>query len=116
MLSGISLLIAAYIGMFMLAGLLPIVAGFLLDGVVQVLRSNGLRYLLIALGMTVAVALVGYFIHQYGMTSAAMTATNRESVTKFGAMFLTFSIPLAVLAFLFRTVDLLLSKKRRVRR
>jgi hypothetical protein len=102
----------AYGGMVMLAGVLPIVAAFLLDGVVQVLRRNGPRYVLLALGMTAAVAVVGYIMYQYGISSPAVTPANRASVTHVGSMFLTFSIPLALLAFLIRTGKLLLSKRR----
>jgi hypothetical protein len=42
--------------MFMLAGLLPVVAAYVLDGVVQVLRSNGLRFFFMAIGMSVVIA------------------------------------------------------------
>lgn len=103
----------AYGGIFILAGLLPIVAAFLLDGVVQVLRGNGFRYLLLALGMTVAVAGVGYVILQIGIRSPTITSTSVMSVTTLGSMFLTFSIPLALLAFAIRTGKLLLSKRHR---
>ena len=111
-LSGISLLFVAYGGMFVLAGLLPFVATFLLDGVVQVLRSNGLRYFFLALGMTVVVAVVGYIIYQYGINSPAMTSANLASVTRVGGIFLTFSIPLALIAFLIRTGKLLFKSRR----
>lgn len=112
MLTGISLLVVAYGGIFVLAGLLPFVATFLLDGVVQVLRHNGLRYFFLALGMTVVVAVVGVLIYQYGISSPEMTSANLASVTMLGGMFLTFSIPLALFAFLIRTGKLLLGKRR----
>ena len=111
-LSGTSLLFVAYGGMFLLAGLLPFVATFLLDGVVQVLRNNGLRYFFLALGMTVLVAVVGYFIYQYGVSSPAMTSANLASITMVGGFFLTFSIPLALIAFLVRTGKLMLQNRR----
>ena len=112
LLSGISSLVVAYGGMFVLAGLLPIVAAFVLDGVVQVLRNNGLRFFLLAVGLTVVVAGVGYVVYQYGSNSNMMTAANQASVSNVGRLFLTFSIPLALLAFLMRTVKLL-SRNRR---
>jgi hypothetical protein len=59
LLSGISLLIVAYGGIWVLTGLLPFVATFLFDGVVQLLRHNGPRYFFFALGMTVVVASLG---------------------------------------------------------
>ena len=112
LLSGVSLLIVAYGGMFVLAVLLPFVATFLLDGVVQVLRHNGMRYFFLALGLTAAVAGVGYFIYQTGINGPAMTSANLASITMVGGFFLTFSIPLALIAFLIRTGKLLLRNRR----
>jgi hypothetical protein len=112
LLSGISLLVVAYGGMFVLAGLLPIVAAFVLDGVVQVLRNNGLRYFFLAVGLTVVVAGVGCVIYQYGSSSTMMTAADQASVAHTGGLFLTFSIPLALFAFLIRTAKLLFRSRR----
>lgn len=112
LLSGISSLVVAYGGMFVLAGLLPIVAAFVLDGVVQVLRNNGLRFFFVAVGLTVVLAGVGYVFYQYGSNSTMMTAVNQASVTDFGRLFLTFSIPLALLAFVMRTAKLLFRSRR----
>jgi hypothetical protein len=111
-LSGISLLIVAYAGIFVLTGLLPFVATFLFDGVVQVLRHNGLRYFFLALGATVVVAAFGYFLYNYGIGSSAITPASLASLTLLGAWFLTFSVPLAVIAFLVRTGKLILRNRR----
>ncbi|MGO4690599.1 hypothetical protein [Glaciibacter sp. 2TAF33] len=112
LLSGISLLIVAYGGIFVLTGLLPFVATFLFDGVVQLLRHNGLRYFLLALGITVVVAAFGLLLYQYGISSPAVTSVSLASLTILGGWFLTFSVPLAVIAFLFRTGKLLLRNRR----
>jgi hypothetical protein len=112
LLSGISLLIVAYGGIFVLTGLLPFVATFLFDGVVQLLRHNGLRYFFLALGATAVVAALGYFLYQYGISSPAITPASLASLTVLGGWFLTFSVPLAVVAFLIRTGKLLLRNRR----
>jgi hypothetical protein len=112
LLAGTSALVVAYGGMFVLAGLLPIVAGFILDGVVQVLRSNGLRFFFLAVGLTVVVAGVGYVISQFGSHGATMTVANQVSLNEVGRLFLTFSIPLGLFAFLVRTVKLLFRSRR----
>jgi hypothetical protein len=112
LLAGTSALVVAYGGMFVLAGLLPIVAAFVLDGVVQVLRNNGLRFFFLAVGLTVVVAGAGYVLYQFGSNSPMMTAANQASVSNVGSLFLTFSIPLALLAFLIRTAKLLFSNRR----
>lgn len=114
LLFGISSLVVAYGGMFVLAGLLPIVAAFVLDGVVQVLRNNGLRFFFLAVGLTVVVAGVGYVLYLYGSNSTMMTTANQASVTNLGRLFLTFSIPLALFAFLLRTAKLLFRNRRSV--
>lgn len=105
-------MVVAYGGMLVLAGLLPIVAGFILDGVVQVLRSNGLRFFFLAVGLTVVVAGAGYIIFQFGSAGPMMTAAHEASLYEFGRLFLTFSIPLGLLAFLIRTAKLLFKSRR----
>jgi uncharacterized membrane protein len=114
LLSGLSLLIVAYGGVFVLTGLLPFVATFLFDGVVQLLRHNGLRYFFWALGATIVVAALGYFLYQYGTNSSAITPASLASLTVLGSLLLTFSIPLGVIAFFIRTGKLLLRKRRAV--
>jgi hypothetical protein len=111
-LSGVSLLIVAYSGIFVLTGLLPFVATFLLDGVVQLLRHRGLRFFFLALGATVVVAVLGFFLYQYGISSSAITSASLAGLTVLGGWFLTFSVPLAVIAFLIRTGKLLLRSRR----
>ena len=111
--AGIALLVVAHFGMFMLAGLLPVVAAYVLDGVVQVLRSNGLRFFFLAIGMSVVIAGTGYFVFQYGSTSSLMTSAARASLMQLGGVFLTFAIPLGILAFLIRTAKLLLKSRPR---
>ncbi|MBC7592198.1 MAG: hypothetical protein H7226_14310 [Salinibacterium sp.] len=100
-------LIAAYGGILVLTVPLPFVASFLLDGVVQVLRGNGLKLFLAAVGMTVVTAFVGYFLWQYGSSNPPMVSSTLASIGTMGKMLLTFSTALALVAFVSRTVKLL---------
>lgn len=109
--SGIGLLVVAHVGMFLLAGLLPFIAAFILDGVVQVLRNNGLRFFFLAIGFSVVIAGTGYVLYQCGNTSSLMTSAARASLTQLGGVLLVFSIPLGILAFLIRTAKLLLRSR-----
>jgi uncharacterized membrane protein len=105
-------LFAAYGGMLVITVCLPFVASFLLDGVVQLLRNNGLKYFLGAAGMTVLVALVGFLLWQYGSNNPPLASSTLESMGTVAQMLLTFSAALAIIAFLSRTVRLFWKTRR----
>ena len=105
-------LFAAYGGIIAMTVCLPFVASFILDGVVQVLRSNGLKVLLAALGLTVLFALGGYLLWQYGINNPPLPSSTLESMGTMAQMLLTFSTVLALAAFVSRTVKLLWKTRR----
>ena len=109
---GLGTLLAAYGGILVMTVFLPFVASFLLDGVVQVLRSNGLKLFLAALAMTVLVALGGYLLWQYGSTNPPLPSTTLVSMGTLAQMLLTFSTLLAAVAFVIRTTKLLWKTRR----
>ncbi|MBG6212117.1 hypothetical protein RCH23_000031 [Cryobacterium sp. CAN_C3] len=105
-------LLAAYGGIMVLTVCLPFVASFILDGVVQVLRSNGLKVFLAAVGMTVLLALGGYLLWQYGINNPPLPPSTLESMGTLAKMLLTFSSALALAAFVSRTLRLLWKTRR----
>ena len=109
---GFGALLAACSGILVIVVGLPFVASFLLDGVIQVFRNNGLKLFLGALGMSVLVALVGYLLWLYGSTNATLAPSTLESMGTMAQMLLTFSTGLALIAFVSRTARLLWKTRR----
>jgi hypothetical protein len=101
--------LAAMAAVFVLAGLLPFVASLLLDGVVQVLRSNGLKVFGVALALTLLVAGLGYCILQVGLGIPGIPADSTSGMNSLAQGILMVSIPLAFVAFVARTVKNLLN-------
>ncbi|WP_166788144.1 hypothetical protein [Cryobacterium glaciale] len=89
------------------AGILPFVASWLLDGVVQVIRHNGLKLFWMALGFTVVVAGAGYFVRQYGLGASDVSAESISVMNSLAKTFLMFTIPISLIAFIMRTIKLL---------
>lgn len=89
------------------AGILPFVASWMLDGVVQVLRHNGLKLFGMALGFTVLVAGAGYLARQYGLRASDVSAASISAMTSLAQTFLMFTIPISLVAFVTRTIKLL---------
>ena len=104
--------LAAYGGIIVLTVFLPFIASFILDGVVQVLRSNGLKFFLAALGLTGVFALAGYLLWQYGINNPPLPSSTLESMGTMAQMLLTFSTVLALAAFVSRTAKLLWKTRR----
>ncbi|TFB99512.1 MULTISPECIES: hypothetical protein [unclassified Cryobacterium] len=92
---------------------LPFVASYLLDGIVQVLRNNGLKLFLAALAMSVVVAFGGYLLWQYGVSNPPVTPETLASMGMVAQMLATYSTALALFAFVIRTVSLLWKTRRR---
>ena len=93
------------------AGILPFVASWLLDGIVQVFRHNGLKLFWMALGFNVLVAGVGYVAQQYGMSASNVPTASIASMTSLAQTFLMFTIPLALIGFGARTIKLLVKSR-----
>jgi len=109
---GFGALLAAYSGTLVMAVCLPFVLSFLLDGIIQVFRNNGLKLFLGALGMSLLVALVGYLLWLYGSTNTTLASSTLESMWTMAQMLLTFSTGLALIAFVSRTARLLWKSRR----
>ncbi|TFC84040.1 hypothetical protein E3T28_03680 [Cryobacterium sinapicolor] len=105
-------LLFAYVGIMVMTVFLPFVASFLLDGVVQVLRGNGLKFFLAALGLTVLFALAGYLLWQYGINNPPLPSSTLVSMGTMAQMLLAFSTALALVAFVSRTAKLLWKTRR----
>jgi hypothetical protein len=105
-------LLAAHSGMVVLTVGLPFVASFLLDGVVQMLRNNGLKLFLSAAGMTVLVALVGFLLWLFGTNNPPLAPSTMQGMGAAAQWLLTFSTALALLAFVSRTARLLWKTRR----
>ncbi|TFD10921.1 hypothetical protein E3T35_09980 [Cryobacterium sp. TMT1-2-2] len=96
--------LAAMAAVLVLAGILPFVASLFLDGVVQVLRSNGLKVFGIALALTLLVAGAGFFVLQYGLSVPGIPANSTSAMNSLAQTILTFTFPLALVAFVVRTI------------
>lgn len=110
--NSLAALFAAYGGMLLMTVGLPFVASFLLDGVIQILRNNGLKLFLGAAGMTVLVALVGFLLWLYGTNNPPLAPSTMEGMGAAAQLLLTFSTALALLAFVSRTARLLWKTRR----
>ena len=102
--SGVPPLFFLNAAVFVLAGVLPVAGGFIIDGVVHVLCGSGLRYFLTAVAASVLVGLGGYAALNYGMGLPLLPETASMGASGLGQTFLSFSIPLSLLACLLRTV------------
>jgi hypothetical protein len=111
-----STILTAYAGVIILVVLLPFVATFILDGVVLVFRGRGLKPLMLGVAFTILVTILGLVAVSYGQAEAGPTpgtAAGMESMTR---MLLPFSIGLALLAFVSRTVSTVLKGSGSARR
>ena len=102
---------AAIGGVMLLAGILPFAASWMLDGIVQVFRRNGLKLFLMGFGFTVLVGGVGYFALVYGLGVQGLPFDSMSSMKTLAQTILTFTIPLAVIAFVIRTIKLLVKSR-----
>jgi len=114
MLTMVSSLLAAHAGTFILFALAPISASLLLDGLVAAFRGKGLVPLLVAAALTLGAVMLGFLMRQYGLSGLEDSPT-RESDTagleRNAALYLTFSIPLAILAAAIRIGRAALSRR-----
>jgi hypothetical protein len=110
--NSLAALFAAYGGMLVMTVCLPFVASFLLDGMVQVLRNNGLKLFLGAVGLTVGVAVIGFLMWLYGTNNPPLASSTMDGMAMTARLLLTFSTALALIAFMSRTVKLLWKTRR----
>lgn len=109
-------MLATHGGAILVAGVLPVVAFFLLDGVVALVRGRGVTPLLIAVGMVVALAVVGLMLWQGGL--AGLEGNPAYEITRIGAegnakMFVGWGLALGAIAFLARMLKLATRRKSR---
>ncbi|TFD50268.1 hypothetical protein E3T55_10215 [Cryobacterium frigoriphilum] len=102
---------AAIGGVMLLAGILPFVASWMLDGVVQLLRRNGPKLFLMGLGFTVLAGGGGYFALQYGLGIQGVPVDSTSAMKTLAQTILMFTIPLALIAFVIRTVKRLVKSR-----
>ncbi|WP_146070001.1 hypothetical protein [Cryobacterium sp. Y29] len=103
---------AAYGAVFMLAGVLPFVLAFLLDGIVQIVRGNGFKALIAAFVLSVVIAAAGYLVLVWASAQAPLTPGTVASLNTVATYFLSFSVPLALIAFIARTIILVRAGSR----
>ncbi|MFC5930355.1 hypothetical protein D6T64_15995 [Cryobacterium melibiosiphilum] len=103
---------AAYGAVFILAGLLPFILAFHLDGIVQIVRGNGFKALIAAFVLSVVIAAAGYFVLVWASAQATVTPGTVASLNTVASYFLFFSVPLALIAFIARTVKLVRAGSR----
>jgi hypothetical protein len=106
----------AHIGAILVGGVLPIVAFFLLDGVVALVRNKGAVPMLIAAGMVIGVAVIGLTMWQGGLSQ--LEGNPAYSVTSAGAetnatFFVGWALALGAFGFLVRMLKLAKTKSRR---
>ncbi len=109
----------AHIGAILVAGVLPLVSYFLLDGLVALFRGKGVVPLLIAAGMVIGIGLLGMVMWQGGL--GQLEGNPAHAVTSAGAagnarMFVGWGFGLGVIAFLGRMMNLAIRRKSRVSR
>lgn len=90
-----------------LAALLPFIAVYHLDGIVQIVRGNGVKALISAFVLSVVVGVIGFVVLQYASGQPEITPATMSSMNSLATYFLAFSVPLAVILFIGRTVKLL---------
>ncbi|SEN30114.1 hypothetical protein [Cryobacterium luteum] len=103
--------VAGIAAVMLWAGILPFAASWMLDGVVQIFRGNGLKLFFMGLGFAVLVAGTGYFARQYGLDASDAPASSIEGLNSLAQTILTFTVPLALIAFAARTIKLLLKSR-----
>lgn len=105
LLGGMTTILTAYIGVIVLVVFLPFVSTFILDGVVHVFRGRGLKPLLIGVAFTVVVAIVGVATISYGQPEGGPAPETAAGMASIAELLLPFSVGLALLAFVFRTIS-----------
>lgn len=106
-LSGFTSILTAYVGVVVLAAILPFAASLILDGIVHLFRGRGLKPLMIATGLTVGVAVAGIFATSHGQPSSGPTPEVSAGMALVVEFLLPFSISLALIAFGIRMISLL---------
>jgi hypothetical protein len=100
-----------FLGEFVLTGiLLPIVASFILDGIVLFLRGRSLKVFLLAAVLTAAIVGLASLAWQNGVaTSNSSTISLPDNMNGATQLVLLFSIPAALLGFGLRMLALFLN-------
>lgn len=103
-------------GVFLVAGVLPVFAFYILDGIVHLVRGRGIAALLIAVGMVIALAVGGAYAWHAGL--GQLVGTPAYGPTQAGAdgnaaLFVGWAIALGAIGFLFRMVNLATGRRKR---
>ncbi|TFC33161.1 hypothetical protein E3O55_04175 [Cryobacterium sp. MDB1-18-2] len=107
LLFNIGALVVAYSGIVVGSVATPFMASFILDGIVQLLRGNGLKLFVLALVFTAVVAGGSFALWKFGTGNPTVTAGTLESMAVVTQYLLTFSIVFALGGFAVRMVKLL---------
>lgn len=102
-------------GVFLVAGVLPFFAFFIVDGLVAVVRGRGLLPLLFAAGMVGAIAVGGSLAWQAGLEQFAGTpafSAMKNSADANAALFAGWAIAIGAIAFLFRMINLMTRRRK----
>lgn len=113
-LAGMSAMLIAQTGVFILTGLLPFVVFFLLDGIVALLRGRGLVPIFVAVGLVASTAVLGAVFRQWGIDQLDGSPAYEASMMGLDSnarLFLSFCVPLGAIAFVVRMVRMLFSRK-----
>jgi len=113
-LSWLSSLLIAHVGTFMVFALGPIVGCLIADGIVCVFRRRGIKPLVAAIVFFVTTIAIGLLIRDYGLSGVAGSPTHQQDMTALernANLYLTFAVPLGLLAAAIRIVRSLGSQK-----
>ena len=113
-LSWMTSLLVAHAGTFIVFALAPIVGCLVLDGLVLVMRRRGFKALAIAVLFFLAAIVLGLFVKESGLNGMAGSPSFNQDVIALernGNLYLTFAVPLGLLAAVIRIVGSLGSRK-----
>ena len=113
-LSPIISLLAAHSGTLIVFAMAPIMASLILEGIVHALRRRGLKPLLFAGALFAATVGAGVIVREIGLSGMASSPTFPQDVTALdrnATWYLTFAIPLGLLAASIRIVRSLFQQR-----
>jgi len=112
--SSLSFIVIAHAGAMILCVLVPFTVALVLLGVIALLRGKGPNPLIFTALLACGLTVLGDVLRQHGldaMVDSIPSVANVETLRRNESFFLVFSLPLSLLGFIIKAVQMLMSEK-----